>query len=334
MVGVEYILEKARQLNRPVVICIGVGTNLGSHDGFTLFEQYLQDISKLRGVCLCTAAGNESQGRHHAKGMLTTKDETQNIDIVFPEKAHSTLVNIWNTAYDRFSVSIRSPTGELISRVPAKNLSRSAFHLVLEKSTLVVEYFFPVSGSGAQLTIIRFNNPTPGIWTITVHGDIVLDGTYHAWLPITGFVTPGIEFLNADPYTTIVVPGTMLASITNGAYDANKNSLYSNTSWGPTSLPFMSPDMVAPGVEVTGIYPQGPGTMTGTSVANAITAGASALLLQWGVVNGNDPAMSTYQIRAYLLRGCNRSDAMSYPNYKWGYGALNLMQTFNLMREL
>ena len=63
-------------------------------------------------------------------------------------------------------------------------------------------------------------------------------------------------------------------------------------------------------------------------------AGVCALLLQWGVHEGNDPSMGTYQIRAYLIRGCLRRPDMAYPNNQWGYGSVQLMQSFHLMREL
>jgi subtilisin family serine protease len=142
-----------------------------------------------------------------------------------------------------------------------------------------------------------------------------------------------VEFLTPTPYYTIVVPATTIGVITVGAYNSINNALYVRTSWGPTRLPMMSPDLVAPGVNVSGLYPGGYGTMEGTSVATAITTGASALLLQWGIVQGNDTAISTYQIRAYLIRGCTRSPTIVYPNAQWGYGQLNLLQTFNLMRE-
>ena len=191
-----------------------------------------------------------------------------------------------------------------------------------------------MEGSGGQLTVVRLLNATPGIWTIIVTGDIILDGTYHAWLPLTGFVSPTVEFLTPTPYYTIVVPATAIGLIAVGAYNGANNSLYVRSSWGPTRLPFMSPDLVAPGVNVIGLYPSGYGPMDGTSVSAAITAGAAALLLQWGIVEGNDVAMSTYQIRAYMIRGCSRSDTITYPNAQWGYGRLNLISSFNLMREL
>ncbi|MBP1736160.1 MAG: peptidase family protein [Oscillospiraceae bacterium] len=334
MVGVEYLLMKAKQLNRPLVICIGLGSNYGSHDGSYVLERYLYTIANQRSVCVCTSAGNESQARHHTQGLLSSQALQQNIDLTVGEGSGSTLITVINSGVDRFSVSVRSPTGELVNRVPARSGTQQLFPLILEDATVGISYFFPMEESGAQFTIIRLINPTPGIWTITLYGDIVLDGTYHAWLPLTGFVSPGIEFLSAVPYSTIVTPATMFGSIVCGGYDNRDGSLYENSSWGPTRTPTMSPDLVAPADSVGGYFPSGYGIMSGTSVATAITAGAAALLMQWGVVNGNDPAMSTYQIRAYLLRGCTRSDSMTYPNRKWGYGTLNLLQTFNLMREM
>ena len=56
MLGIEYIIEKARELNMPVSICIGVGTNHGGHDGFTEIERYISTVSNMTGVCISTAA--------------------------------------------------------------------------------------------------------------------------------------------------------------------------------------------------------------------------------------------------------------------------------------
>lgn len=333
MLGIDYIVKKARQLRRPVSICIGLGTNFGSHDGYSIFEEYLSNIARLDGVCLCVAAGNESQERHHMTGKIADTGNTQNIDINVGEQAGDICLSIWNTVADRFSVSLRSPTGELISRVPARPNVLMEVTLVLEKTRVTIEYHFPVEGSGGQLTIIRILGASPGLWTIKLHGDIVLDGSFHAWLPMTGFVSPTVEFLSASPYYTVTVPSTASGVITCGAYSSVDLSLYLQSSWGPSRSGKPLPDLVAPGVNVGGYFPDGFGVMSGTSVSTAITAGACALMLQWGVAEGNDVAMSTHQVRAYLIRGCLRNDSLSYPNEQLGYGTLNLMQTFHLMRE-
>ncbi|MDP4120927.1 MAG: peptidase, partial [Bacillota bacterium] len=82
----------------------------------------------------------------------------------------------------------------------------------------------------------------------------------------------------------------------------------------------------------TGIYPSGAGKMSGTSVATAITTGASALMLEWGIVQGNQLTMTSFTIRSYLLKGCVRDMNIKYPNEQWGYGKLNLYNTFTTMR--
>ncbi|QHI73983.1 S8 family serine peptidase [Aminipila terrae] len=334
MLGVEYILQKAAELNRPVVICIGLGSNYDSHDGESLLEDYLFNTCSLPGVCTCISVGNESQARHHFFQQITQNDVPVNIDIKTGENAGDIFVIITNKYSDRISVSARSPTGEIISRIPAKAGRTYTTQLVLEPSKISVSYYFPVGGSGNQATIIKIRNATPGIWTIVVYGDIVIDGKINAWLPLTGFVSPTVGFLSFTPYTTITSPAINLGPIRCGAYNSYNNSLYPKSSWGPTRHSPNVPDFVAPGYQVGGYYPTGYGTMDGTSVAAAITSGACALMLQWGIVEGNDLGFSTPIIRTYLIRGCRRSDLIKYPNVQWGYGTLDLMQSFIVMRQL
>ena len=334
MVGIEYVIKKARELGRPVSICIGVGTNMGTHDGFSLFEEYITGKANLSGVCIVTAAGNESQARHHTQGIIAKEGTSTEIEIKAGENAGDIFVSIWNGASDRISVSVKSPSGELVRRVPAKPRTVISTKLILEKSRILIEYDFPIEGSSGQLTIVKIINATPGIWTINAYGDIILDGLFHAWLPITGFVSPDVEFLAPNPNYTIVVPATCISTITCGAYNSYNNSLFSDSSWGPTRLPLMSPTLVAPGVNVGGVIPTGYGVMSGTSVSAAIATGASALFLQWGIVEKNDIALSTYQIKGYMVRGCSRDENIIYPNTQWGYGKLNLIQSFSLMRAL
>ena len=87
MVGVEYILRKARELGRPVSICIGLGTNAGSHDGYSVFEEYLGGVSIQKGVCLCAAAGNEAEARHHTGGILQPGEKPGQVDLKVGENA-------------------------------------------------------------------------------------------------------------------------------------------------------------------------------------------------------------------------------------------------------
>ena len=272
--------------------------------------------------------GNESNARHHTSGVIEQRNATKDIQIRVPENADSFPVLIWVNPTDRMSVSIKSPIGEIVPRIPAEPGLSIERRLTLERAIVTVEYFFPIAASGVQLIDIRILNPTPGIWIITLYGDIILEGRFNAWLHMTGLISPGIEFLIPDPYTTITVPATTAGGITCGAYNDRDGSLFPESSWGPNRVMLQKPDLVAPGVNVTGVYPIGNGTMTGTSVSTAITAGACALMLQWGIVEQNSISLNTFRIKSFLIRGCRREQDIQYPNYKWGFGKLDLFNTF------
>ena len=276
--------------------------------------------------------GNESNAGSHASGVIAKRNDTYDIQIRVPENAHSFSTNVWVNQSDRMSIAVRSPTGEVLQRIPAESGLSVERKLILERSTIIVEYYFPLSVSGVQLIAVGILNPTQGIWTLTLYGDIIVNGGFNVWLPMTGLASPGIEFLVPDPYTTITVPATTVGCITCGAYNDRDGSLYVASSWGPNRVMLNKPDLVAPGVDVTGIYPSGVGTMTGTGVAAAITAGACALMLEWGIIRQNDVSLNTFRIKSFLIRGCNRDPDIQYPNSRWGFGKLDLFNTFRQLR--
>jgi len=329
MQGIQYIIDVARDYNMPVVICLGIGSNDTGHDGYTLFEEYISYLSQRPGIAVVTAAGNESNAKHHTQGLLFRTGATDTIGIRVGERSTSFAINIFSAAYDKISIGIISPMGEVISRVPFNVELPTQEELIFEKTSITVTYFRTTN----SVVTIGFRGAKEGVWEIILYGDSILGGEYHAWLPISYQVSPEVEFLKPVPEYTIVYPGNALRSITCGAYDSQNNSLYVSSSWGPTRLPRIAPDFVAPGVNVTGIYPTGPGTMTGTSVAAAITSGAAAILLEWGIVQGNLSSMDGDLVRQLLIAGCKRDPEQGYPNIRWGYGKLDLYGTLWGIRE-
>lgn len=329
MLGMKHLLDRAEELDMPVVMCVGMGTNGGAHDGSSLMEDYISFLSQRPGFAFITAAGNESNARHHTQGKIPYNNGTDQISIKVGEQGASFTVIIFGPGFDKVSMGITSPTGEVVARVPFKSGLQYTERLVLEQTSITIRYF----KGGNNEIIVAFEDATQGIWDITLFGDLVISGEYWAWLPITGQVSPSVEFLKPVPDYTVVVPATALRSITCGAYNSDDNSLYISSSWGPTRLPRMAPDFVAPGVRVKGIYPTGYGTMTGTSVAAAVTAGAAALLMEWAIVDENIPTIDADLIRSLLISGCVRENNLQYPNTKWGYGKLNLYGTFEVITE-
>ncbi|WP_304508539.1 S8 family peptidase [Anaerotignum sp.] len=329
LLGMKYIMDRTEEMNLPIVTCITMGSNGSGHDGNTLFEDYVSFAAQRAGYVFVNAGGNESNAKHHSQGKILRTGTTETFSIKVGRQGESFTVSIYGPAYDKISASITSPTGEVIARLPFKVGLKYSEQLIFEETTVSIEYYKGVN----NVIFLSFKNATQGIWDVRLFGDSVVSGEYFVWLPITGQVSELVELLKPVPEHTIVFPATALRCICCGAYNSNDNSLFVSSSWGPTRLPRMAPDLVAPGVNVKGIYPSGYGTKTGTSVAAAITAGAAALLLEWGIVKKNIPSMDGDLVRTFLISGCTREENMVYPNTKWGYGKLDLYASFAVIKE-
>ncbi len=328
LLGIKYIIDKAVEFKMPAVICIGMGSNSSAHDGNTLFEDYISFVSQRAGYAFVTAAGNESNAKHHTQGKIKN-GSVENISIRVGEQGASFSVIIFGPAFDKVSLGVISPTGETIPRTPFKSGLEYSEKLIFEDTTVYIKYFKDINNN----LIVGFRNATGGIWDIKIFGDNIIDGKYWAWLPITGQVSDSVEFLKPIPEYTIVYPATAVRAITCGAYNSSDGSLAVSSSWGPTRVPQISPDFAAPGVNIKGIFPTGYGTMTGTSAAAAVTAGAAALLMEWGIIKNNMPTINGDLIKNLFISGCVRDENITYPNNQWGYGKMNLYNTFASVRE-
>ena len=252
------------------------------------------------------------------------------MEIFVQENTAGFFLELWGQPPELFSVGFRSPVGEVIPKIPARLGKTEVVRFFLQDTVIYLNYELIQNTSGNQLIFIRFEKPTPGIWTVDVYTSNRQNGDYHIWLPITGFVQPDVTFLTPDPYTTITTPGNSTYVITTAAYDSGTKSLYTHSSRGYTRNNQVKPDIAAPGVSLTapnlrGGYREG----TGTSTAAALTAGACAQLLEWGLKQSEYLYFTGYEIKNYLIRGADRSPYLDYPNREWGFGTLNLYQVFS-----
>lgn len=156
-----------------------------------------------------------------------------------------------------------------------------------------------------------------------------INGDFQLWLPITGFISPQTVFLAPDPDTTITDPSTTLLPISVSAYDAENGSLYIHSSRGYTRSGEIKPELAAPGVGISAVAKNGSLTsVTGTSAAAALTAGAAALLVDWRLEGNPRHLMTSSELKNFLIRGAGRSRDLTYPNRSWGYGTLNVYGVF------
>lgn len=339
MMGIRYLLDEADRLNMPLVIYLGVGTNQGSHESASPLGQYIQQSSGFFGLAFVTGAGNEVGYHHHFFGTVTSDQTYQDVELRVGAEELGFSMELWAKVPELYTVGFLSPTGELIERVPIAFGSETTIRFRLDPTIITVNYRAAETGTGSQLIFMRFEKPTPGIWMIRVYPSLTLSGQFNIWLPMHGFISDQTIFLRPNPDTTITEPGNAPTIITASTYDHVTNSIYIHSSRGYTNGGVIKPDFAAPGVEVQGPALSGtPGQLrftrrTGASVAAAISAGAAADIFSWGIVDGNEMNLDSSTLASLLIRGADRNPVLSYPGREWGYGTLNLYQSFLRARE-
>ena len=342
MMGIKYLRMMADRLKKPLVILLAMGSNSGSHIGTSPLSQVTQNYSGFFGIITVIAGGNETGAAHHFYASIPAGTEYEDVEIrVGKEEAERGFVlELWAADADTYTVGFISPSGERISRIPIIANNETSIPFLLDATTITVNYQLIEAESGSQLIFMRFQTPAAGIWTVRVYNTQRFKGTFHMWLPVQGMISEETVFLRPNPYSTITVPGNSRLPITVGAYDTSTGGIYIHSSRGFTPNQIVKPELAAPGVNILGpSVGRKPGsdtpmtTRTGTSAAAAITAGAAANLLGWGIVEGNYPTMSEASVKSYLIRGAQRNPALTYPNREFGYGTLDLFQTFLRLRE-
>ncbi|HIR93437.1 MAG TPA: S8 family peptidase [Candidatus Egerieimonas intestinavium] len=329
MMAIRYLLQTAQELEMPILLCIGLGSNQGDHSGYTPLEISLNRYESVYGVAVVCAAGNEAGRAHHFQGEIRASDEYQTVEVVVPEGSRGFTLELWGKSPELYSVGFQSPAGENIPRIPARLQLFEEIPFILDQTRISVRYELVQDTSGDQLIFLRFQAPSPGVWTIRVYCSNLTTGVFHLWLPITGFTDPDILFLAPNPYTTVTAPCTSHSVIALGAYSAANGSLYLHSSRGFARNGAVKPELCAPGVAVSGPnLREGYTQRSGTSPAAAIAAGGTALLMEWGLRQSPPRYYTNFELKNLLIRGAQRDDALTYPNREWGYGALNIYQVF------
>ena len=333
MMGVRFLQQYAIREKKPLVICVGLGTASGSRTGALPFADLLNTLAMQVNTVVVTCTGNEANNRTHTSGLAVSDTEPSEIEITVGAGERGFVMEIWAESLDILSVAITSPSGERIPRIPARIDTGGVYNFLLERSQVAVDYRVVESASGYEVIFMRFINPAQGIWKIHVYSLTNIVGRYNAWLPLKQFLSGDTYFLNSNPSTTLTEPGAAERVISVGAYNHITDASYAASGRGYTATGLIKPDFVAPGVDVYGVRAGGGyTTRTGTSVAAAHAAGAAALLLTWGVTDGNLPYMGTNEVKSVLIRGAKRENSTVYPNNIYGYGKMDVIEAFNKLR--
>lgn len=332
--ALEFLKNEFLRLNRPMVIYIGVGTTFGSHDGANLISRYIMDLMAYGRLCIVMGVGNEGNAQGHVSGFIPGVQETSTQEFRISRELRNFSFSIWLRSPNRASINIISPTGESSGIIVSQTGRKLNYKYIFTNTSLTVTYYTPEHFTGNELINVQFTGIKPGIWRIDLIGSYIVDGRYDIWMPPSNTLPPGVEFLTPDPQNTLLVPATTLY-ITSVAYLGINNSITPTSSKGFNINGFINPAIATTGVDILASDVNGnESTLSGSSAASAIIAGACALLLEWGIIKGNDRSMSSIKIRSYLIYGANRNPNFTYPNVDIGFGEFNLLGTFNFIARI
>lgn len=351
MRAVNFVVKRAVEMRMPLAVNISFGNTYGSHDGTGLLETFLDDIGNFGRTTIVVGSGNEGASAGHISGRLSVTGSSASgiyntsgtysasgtsgtgnrsparADLSVAPYETGVSVQLWKSYIDRFTVSLQTPSGERLGPL-SEQLGPVRFRY---RGTQVLVYHGkPGPFSTAQEIYFDFipdegSYVESGIWTFFLDPQKIVNGRYDLWLPSSAVLNFSTRFLESTPDTTLTIPSSAAKVITVGAYNSVTNSYADFSGRGFTRLTDqVKPDLCAPGV---GLMAPGNGggyrTVTGTSFAAPVVAGSAALLMQWGIVKGNDPFLYGEKVKAYLQRGARQLPGFEeYPNPQLGWGTL------------
>ena len=325
MKAATFCIEKALQLSKPIAINLSLGNNYGSHSGSSLLETYLDYIADSFQCSIIVGSGNEGASDSHTSGKILTSS-TEKIEIAISDFEKNINLSLWKNFWDTFNISLVSPSGETFYLVPqttnrfrTQNTQIYATWGVPSPYNIYQEVFFELFAENGFID--------SGIWEVNIFPLEIKDGSYEMWLPSGAIRNSSTRFLSPTKETTLTIPSTAQSIISVGAYDNSSSQLASFSgrgyTWGTNSI---KPDLVAPGVDITSCAPGGGYTsLSGTSMATPFVTGSCSCLMQWGIIEQNDPYLYGNKIKAELIRYSKELPFMNQiPSPAYGWGALCL----------
>lgn len=328
MEALDYVVRKAIDYGKPLAVNISFGNNYGDHTGSSLLENFINDIADSWKCSICIGSGNEGLGAVHTGGTLT-EDTEETVELAVSSYETGLSIQIWKDYWDDIAVEIIAPSGRNLGRIQENSrVSRIRY----EDMELLTYFGEPSPFRIRQEIYIDMIPQTvyiqSGLWKLRLIPHSIRNGRYDMWLPAQGALNFGTGFTSPDSASTFTIPSAAAKAVTVGAYDAGTGSAAPFSGQGYIveiggSL-MVKPELAAPGVNVLVPSVSGMARVSGTSYATPFVTGSAALLMEWGIVRGNDAFLYGEKLKAYLIKGAEPLAGAAVPDTQTGWGRLCL----------
>ena len=341
--GLEWIKQKAQQLNKPAVVNMSLGFHDDPHDGSGLVDRKVDEISGI-GFIVVVAQSNEGKKPIHAY----TTSTTDTISISVPELrdfqnqliGYGAQIKGWYKNPSQWKIEVCEPgTNNCVGASSGNDMPNpeQIGNTGCSAQVFASRQQSPLNDDGEFLINIDcLQETTLQIKLTQICGDV-------ARVDMWDLIEAGIfqSRYAPDPFYngymfTVASPGTAKRAITVGAVNSrpdpimdqnvldtfpNLGKIANFSSRGPTRDGRIKPNVVAGGAFVISADASYPDNLykpnAGTSMATPVVTGLVALYFQ------NNPNATPEDVKLWLTSNAVQDvqePGMTYPNVAYGYG--------------